>query len=118
MSKVFVIQNQEGQFLSRQKEWADAREISTLFKTPHRDLAVNELFEVTSKNTAVRAKVVETDTSDKGLPLVAELPPLSFPSIELPDDMAAAATQNGDNSMNQEASDNTEESEHELGQEV
>lgn len=88
MSSVFVIQNQRGQFLSRQKEWVEKTEIAALYKTPHRDLAINELFEVTSKDTDTRAKVVEAQTSEKGLPLVAELPPLEFAKVALPEDMA------------------------------
>jgi hypothetical protein len=87
MSNVFVIQNQEGQFLSRQKEWLEKTEINALYKTPHRDLAVNELFEITSKDTSVRAKVVSAEATSKGLPLVAELPPLDFPKFELPEDL-------------------------------
>lgn len=89
MSSVYVIQSQAGQFLSRRKEWLDKTEINALYKTPHRDLAINELVEITSKHTDVRAKVVEAGTSSKGLPLVADLPPLEFPKIALPDDIAA-----------------------------
>lgn len=87
MSNVFVIQNQEGQFLSRQKQWLEKTEINALYKTPHRDLAVNELFEITSKDTGVRARVVSAEASSKGLPLVAELPPLEFPKFELPEEL-------------------------------
>jgi hypothetical protein len=93
MNKVFVIQNQHGQFLSRQKEWLEKTEISQLYKTPHRDLAINELVEITAKDTDARAKVVEAPTSPKGLPLVADLPPLEFPKFALPDDMAGIGQQ-------------------------
>jgi hypothetical protein len=87
MSTVFVIQNQQGQFLSRQKEWLGKTEINALYKTPHRDLAVNELFEISFRDTETRAQVVEAEASNKGLPLVADLPPLEFPSVELPEDL-------------------------------
>ena len=91
MSTVFVIQNQQGQFLSRQKEWLGKTEINALYKTPHRDLAVNELFEISSRDTETRAQVVEAETSNKGLPLVAGLPPLEFSTFELPADLPGVA---------------------------
>ena len=95
MSNVFVIQNQEGQFLSRQKEWLEKTEIKALYKTPHRDLAVNELFEITSKDARVRAKVVSAEATSKGLPLVADLPPLDFPKFELPEDLGGPQPSSG-----------------------
>ena len=70
MSSVFVIQNQQGQFLSRQKEWVEKTEIAALYKTPHRDLAINELFEVTSKETDTRAKVVVNERTRAMTPLM------------------------------------------------
>jgi hypothetical protein len=112
MNKVFVIQNQHGQFLSRQKEWLASTEISQLYKTPHRDLAINELVEITAKDTDARAKVVAAETSNKGLPLVADLPPLEFPKFELPDDMAdiglhAASTRASDDASQATGDDAT-----------
>ncbi len=88
MNSVFVIQNQHCQFLSRQKEWLDKTEMHALFKTPHRDLAVNEWVELTAREPEARARVVSVETSGKGLPLVAALPPLEFPKAALPDDLA------------------------------
>jgi hypothetical protein len=88
MNNVFVIQNQHNQFLSRQKEWLEKTEIQALFKTPHRDLAVNEWVELTAREPQARAKVVSVETSSKGLPLVSALPPLEFPKAALPDDLA------------------------------
>ncbi len=87
MSSVFVIQNQQGQFLSRHREWVDNTQIQAVYKTPHRDLAVNEWVELTARDTAARARVVAVDTTSKGLPLLATLPPLEFPRAALPDDL-------------------------------
>jgi hypothetical protein len=88
MNNVYVIQNQHSQFLSRQKEWLEKTEIQALFKTPHRDLAVNEWVELTAREPEARARVVSVETSSKGLPLVSALPPLDFPKAALPDDLA------------------------------
>jgi hypothetical protein len=87
MNSVFVIQNQQGQFLSRHKEWVDNTQIQAVYKTPHRDLAVNEWVELTARDIAARARVVAVDTTSKGLPLLSTLPPLEFPGATLPDDL-------------------------------
>jgi hypothetical protein len=50
-------------------------------------LAINELFEISSRDTEARAQVVAAEASGKGLPLVADLPPLEFPKFELPADL-------------------------------
>ena len=79
MNQVFVIQNTAGLFLTRQREWAEAGETSNLFRTPHHDLALNELFEATAKSCALRATVVKVAASSRGLPLVADLPLPAIP---------------------------------------
>lgn len=89
MNQVFVVQNREGLFLSRQGEWLDGSQASALYRTPHRDLAVNELFELTSKFSKLRAKVVEVQTSERGLPLVGALAPPDFPEVKLPPELAS-----------------------------
>ncbi len=87
MNSVFVIQNQHGQFLSRHREWVDKTDIKAVYKTPHRDLAINEWVELTARDPEVRAKVVAAETSSKGLPLLSTLPPLEFPRAALPDEL-------------------------------
>lgn len=90
MSSVFIIQNDQGQFLDKHKEWTTADDAEHVFKSPHKDLAVNQLFETTSKDLGTRAKVVEAQADTRGLPIVSDLPPLSFPRFELPEDMQTA----------------------------
>jgi hypothetical protein len=85
MNHVFVIQNSAGLFLTRQGEWVSREEATGLFKTPHHDLAINELFEATAKYSALRAVAVKVSTSSRGQPLVAHLP--------LPDIPGAATLQ-------------------------
>lgn len=88
MSTVFVIQNQNGDFLDKHGEWTNADDASHIFKSPHKDLAVNQLFEATSKDMMTRAKVVEASLDERGLPAVKALPALDFPKVALPDEMA------------------------------
>ncbi len=79
MSCVFLLQNQHQQLLSRQGEWVDGREAGSLFRTPHRDEAVNQMIEVNAKDYTLRIKVLECELNERGLPLLNDddLPPLA-----------------------------------------
>ena len=103
MNSVFVIQNQDGNFLSRQKEWVDKTQIQAVYKTPHRDLAVNEWVELTARETQARAKVVAVETTARGLPLLATLPPLEFPRAALPEDLVRRNDSDSSNTTDEES---------------
>jgi len=77
MSELFILQNQDNLFLGKQKDWLDGRDPAALYKTLYKDEAVNQMFEVSSKDYTQRIKVLTCNASDKGLPLIAEdlLPP-------------------------------------------
>ncbi len=70
MSELFILQNHDKLFLGRQKEWLDGRDPASLFKTPHKDEAVNQVFEISSKDYTQRIKVVSCKVNEKGLPVI------------------------------------------------
>lgn len=70
MSKVFVVLSQLGLFASKQKEWVDGREPKGLFRSPHRDEALNMVFELSSKDIYLRAEICEVELNEKKQPLV------------------------------------------------
>ena len=77
MSKVFVVVNQHGLFADKHKEWTDGREPKLLFRSPHKDEAINLVFELSSKDIYVRAEAIEVELNEKKQPVVdvtAELP--------------------------------------------
>lgn len=76
MSQVFVIQNQHGHFFGKQKDWVDGRDRRLLYRTPHRDEAVNHVFEQSSKDIELRASVLECELDDNAQPQVEAGPPL------------------------------------------
>lgn len=84
VDSVFVIQHRDGSFLSRQHEWVNASEPQAVFRTPHRDLAVNELFELTARHTELRARVVQVQTNARGLPMLHVVAPPDFPGLRAP----------------------------------
>lgn len=70
MSELFILQNHDNLFLGRQKEWLDGHDPAGLFKTPHKDEAVNQVFEISSKDYTQRIKVVSCKANEKGLPVI------------------------------------------------
>lgn len=70
---VFVIKNQSGLFLNKQLEWIDAGDGQPLYRTAHRDEAVNTVFEVSSKDIYLRAEAVACPVDAKGQPAVHQI---------------------------------------------
>lgn len=68
MSSVFILRNQHGLFISRQGEWVSGREATGLFRTSHKDQAINEMFEVSAKDHQQRVEILSVSTNDKGIP--------------------------------------------------
>ena len=74
---VYIIQNQDKLLLGRQRQWLDGREPGALYKTPHKDEAVNEMFEINARDYSQRLVLVHCPLNDKGLPHLdpSTLPP-------------------------------------------
>lgn len=70
MSTVFVLQNQFKHLLNKQKRWVSGREARSLFNTPHKDEAINQMFEVSSKDYTQRVKLLSCELNEKRVPIV------------------------------------------------
>ncbi len=82
MSELFILQNQDKLFLGKQNNWVDGRDLNALFKTAHKDEAINQMFEASSKDYKQRLKVLSCNTNEKGLPLIdPELLPEPLPKV-------------------------------------
>lgn len=82
VGKIFLLQNQDKLLLGKQQNWTDGRDLGALYKTRHKDEAVNQLFEVNSKDVTQRIHIIDCPMNKKGLPdIAAELlpPPLPKP---------------------------------------
>lgn|SRR5690606_26563981 len=80
MSDVFILQNQDNLLLGKNKEWLDGRDPGGLFKTLHKDEAINQMVESSSKDYTQRIKVLCCSVNEKGLPVIdAELLPPPLP---------------------------------------
>jgi len=103
MSKTYVVKNQHGLFADKHKEWVDGREPKLLFKTLHKDEAINMVFELSSKDINVRAEAIEVGIDDNKLPIVevtAPPPPKEDPDqgqqAMLMEDAAVTGTEDND----------------------
>ncbi len=70
---LYLIENQYGQLLSKELTWIDASEADTLFYSPHKDQAINQLVELSSKDTSLRGKITHCAVDDRGRPALAQL---------------------------------------------
>jgi hypothetical protein len=85
MKQVFVLQNQFKQLLTKSGEWSDGRDANSLYRTEHKDEAINQQFEVSSKDYTLRISLLECALNDRRNPVIPEehLPaPMAMPEAE------------------------------------
>lgn len=77
MNQIYLLQNQHKLFLSKHNEWLDGRDLGSLYKTRHKDEALNRLFEVNAKDFSQRIHLLDCAMKPNGLPLIdpEQLPP-------------------------------------------
>jgi hypothetical protein len=82
MITLYILQNQHGYFLKKSttnklKEWTDGREPQLLFRTIHKDEALNMLVETNSQAVDLRISIKEYPSNPKKHPVIPteELPP-------------------------------------------
>ncbi|BFM13973.1 hypothetical protein R50073_01560 [Maricurvus nonylphenolicus] len=85
MKQVFVLQNQLKQFLTKSGEWSDGRDANSLYRSEHKDEAINQQFEVSSKDYTLRISLLKCTLNDRRNPIIPEehLPePMAMPDVE------------------------------------
>jgi hypothetical protein len=105
MSELFILQNQEKLFLGKQNNWLDGRDLGALFKTAHKDEAINQMFEASSKDYRQRIKVISCTANEKGLPLIdPEIMPEPLPKVgkDLLDQLEPAAQETAQEQLTQD----------------
>ncbi len=53
--KIYIIKNHDESILGKDLEWLDGRDTNQIFKTEHRDIALNQLIELNAKDINLRA---------------------------------------------------------------
>lgn len=70
MSELFILQNHDKLFFSKQKDWVDGRDLNSLFKSAYKDEAINQMVEISAKDYRQRIKVITCGVTEKGLPAI------------------------------------------------
>jgi hypothetical protein len=85
MNETFILQNQDKLFFGKGKDWVDGYDANSLFKTPYKDEAINQMVEISSKDYKQRVKVVSCELNEKGLPILdANIMPAPLPKAPKP----------------------------------
>ena len=83
MNQTFILQNHDKLFFGKNKEWVDGYDANAVYKTLHKDEAVNQMFEITSKDYKQRVKVINCELNEKALPIIAsDIMPAPLPKRE------------------------------------
>ncbi|WP_226644219.1 hypothetical protein [Microbulbifer variabilis] len=72
MSHVYVLTNQHQQFLSKSGEWLDGREPNKLFRSEHKDIAINQMFEANTRDVSLRIELLQCALNIKAQPSIPE----------------------------------------------
>lgn len=70
MSKVFVVQSDQGHYFSKHGDWLSGKDASQIFFKKYKDQALNQLIDITIKDVDVRARVIEVELSEKNHPIL------------------------------------------------
>jgi hypothetical protein len=70
MTEVFVVRNQHGHYWGKAKTWVDGYTPRAVMRTPHRDEAINTLFELSSRDIDLRGEIIAVQLSDRGDPII------------------------------------------------
>lgn len=70
MNTVFVVRNQHGLYLTKQQQWSNGADNQSLYRTAHRDEAINSVFEVSSRDIYLRAEAIACELDAKGNPSI------------------------------------------------
>ncbi len=74
MSIVYLLQNQHNQYLSKAGEWLEGDAASALYRTEHKDEAINRKVEFTVKNVELRIVIVKASLRENGTPELSNTP--------------------------------------------
>ena len=82
MTQTFILQNQDRHFFGKNKEWLDGYDANSLFRTIHKDEAINQMVEISSKDYKQRVKIIHCELDEKGLPIIdIDIMPAPLPKV-------------------------------------
>ncbi len=68
--KVYILKTQNNLVLNKNFEWSSEPHRDSVFHSPHRDIALNQLIEMNAKDISLRVSIVECESDPKGRPIL------------------------------------------------
>ena len=68
---LFILRDAVGNLLTKELLWASDCAASELFRTPHKDVALNQLLEINASDIELRAQIMVCDVDNKNHPIIA-----------------------------------------------
>ena len=93
---VYVIANQFGHWLGKQNQWLESDDPQHCFRTPHYDIALNQLIEANAREIELRLSLLECPLDDKGSPVLAEARPARKRAVQFDESEETPAAEQED----------------------
>lgn len=84
MSSIYILQSQDDLFLSKSGEWVSGDDSKILFRTQHKDEAINQKVELTVKQPELRVNISTAQLSDNGKLILSKEPQVVLPECVTP----------------------------------
>ena len=68
---LFILKDAVGNLLTKDLLWASDCEVTELFRTPHKDVALNQLLEINAGDVELRAQIVACEVDNKNRPIIS-----------------------------------------------
>ncbi len=69
---LFILRDAAGNLLTKDLLWVSDYVVTELFKTPHKDVALNQLLEINASDIELRAQIVACEVDHKNRPIIAK----------------------------------------------
>lgn len=73
---VFIIINHQQQYLGKQAQWLETGDVAHCFRTPHYDVALNQLIESNARDIEQRLTLLECPLDEKSQPVLSAACPV------------------------------------------
>ncbi|SMF12096.1 hypothetical protein SAMN02745866_00763 [Alteromonadaceae bacterium Bs31] len=74
MSQIYLIRDQHDRFLDKSGDWSHGEDARGLYRSNHKDEAINQMVELSVKNPELRVRIEPAERDEKGLPKITPLP--------------------------------------------
>jgi len=69
---LFILRDAAGNYLTKELIWVRDCTVAELYKTPHKDIALNQLIELNASDITLRAEVFLCKTDEKNNPVIPD----------------------------------------------